>query len=292
MYTELEKQDFLENADGFFGDNEAAKEFLDNRIEFLSNIDRDIELYRVVMVKNENDIDIANMGSYWTPDLSDIDDCFISYLKYTCAGKTIDGDPYLLKAVYPISAIDMDSTLAQNLLNPDENEIYIKDQNGYKLSPMVANYKDKIFRVKYEQDLWQARNGIDDFVKTEFTCGGCYDLAYVLREITGWDIYVELDGNDILHAWVKNEDGCAVDINGVHSGNWAKTGYHDDMPKGRIEKYDNPNDGLGNFGDWAKEIVKEFPEHFGVQDFKLKKKLKDFLKNSIGSQIKNPPFKM
>lgn len=77
-------------------------------------------------------------------------------------------------------------------------------------------------------DLWEPKFGIDEFVITEFTCGACYQLAQQIHLLTRWPIYAEIiyekdQSEDFLHAWVVNNEGYAVDINGIHSNGWAKT---------------------------------------------------------------------
>jgi hypothetical protein len=60
-----------------------------------------------------------------------------------------------------------------------------------------------------------------------------------------------------------------VDINGVHEGNWARTPYS--STKGRIvaasrdEAFDATTD-HGHSYDWARDLIEEFPEHFGAND--------------------------
>lgn len=111
--------------------------------------------------------------------------------------------------------------------------------------------------------------GIDEFVVTEFTCGLCCELAIELRSRTGWPIYVELDERgEILHAWVVNPRGRAVDIQGIHPTSRARTPHNHDWV-GPISEWSVDQleahglDAEGEF--WAKEIVEQFPEHFGIE---------------------------
>jgi hypothetical protein len=52
--------------------------------------------------------------------------------------------------------------------------------------------------------------------------GRCMYFALALHDLAGWPIYGEIaqDGR-IIHAWAS-DDGKAVDINGVHSSNFAE----------------------------------------------------------------------
>jgi hypothetical protein len=111
---------------------------------------------------------------------------------------------------------------------------------------------------------------IDEHAIVEFTTGGCGYLAVVLHDLTGWQLWAEYEkaphGGDIAHIWALNDDGFAVDINGVHEGRWAKTKYSDPEP-GWIAMVDRAfvlerHD--AEYSEWAAEIVAENPEHFGL----------------------------
>lgn len=106
---------------------------------------------------------------------------------------------------------------------------------------------------------------LDESAKTEFVCGGCYYLAVVLHQITGYPIYAEIDGDEFIHCWVTNPDGNAIDINGVHNGNWAKTPYSKNLPKGAIKEYHNKDELVAHdMVEWAKDLVFSHPEHFNL----------------------------
>lgn len=124
-------------------------------------------------------------------------------------------------------------------------------------------------------DEWKPEHGIDNFVRTEFTCGSCGYLALALHEVTGWPIMAVFESSSpyeeptIEHVWVVNPQGKAVDVNGVHPTGYAKT------------KYDGPSSGANDVRPldsdfvrkemadegalaWARPLVKNFPEHFGI----------------------------
>lgn len=67
------------------------------------------------------------------------------------------------------------------------------------------------------------------FTVAEFTCGLCAELAVTLHLRHGWPLYAEwADDGGLYHAWVVNDAGRAVDINGVHDGLHARTFYDPD----------------------------------------------------------------
>ncbi|WP_038129373.1 hypothetical protein [Vibrio fluvialis] len=106
---------------------------------------------------------------------------------------------------------------------------------------------------------------LDDNARTEFVCGGCYYLAVTIHKLTGYPIYAEIDGDDFIHCWVTDPDGNAIDINGIHNGNWAKTPYSSATPKGSILKY-HALDTLDNTDllEWARDLVLSHPSHFNL----------------------------
>jgi hypothetical protein len=113
---------------------------------------------------------------------------------------------------------------------------------------------------------------IDDHAIVEFTTGACGYLAVALHDLTGWSIFAEYEHppytEDIAHIWVVNEDGLAVDVNGVHSTAWAKTKYSGKKP-GRIaaisrsEALGTPNQKDQEYSDWALELIQANESHFG-----------------------------
>ena len=136
----------------------------------------------------------------------------------------------------------------------------------------------------YIPTYWQSRNpgakwtpahGIDDFVKQTYTAGECGALALVLHEMFGWALYLEADGVEpdgtvepvnIAHIWVKNHEGRAVDILGVHKHNFAWTLYTRRpgtvlrVKPAQVRKLFTRK----HFLAWARRIIRHFPEHFGI----------------------------
>jgi hypothetical protein len=129
-----------------------------------------------------------------------------------------------------------------------------------------------------EYDQWSPDRGIDDFVREEFSTGGCGYLALALHELTGWGIRAEIDvprdqyervGGGIEHIWVENPQYHAVDINGVHTSGFAQTKYSDPNNLGDVVKID-PDYLLHTSNDkemmqWARDLVRLFPKHFGLK---------------------------
>lgn len=126
-FDALNRESLLYGADAF-SDKEEAADHLDGRIRFLESLDPIITLYRVVILESINDLRIDELGQHWTNDEDVLDEHMIDYLKFECNGEEIPGKPYLLKAEFPVSCIDIEMTLAQNLLNPHEEELFLSRQ--------------------------------------------------------------------------------------------------------------------------------------------------------------------
>jgi hypothetical protein len=128
-----------------------------------------------------------------------------------------------------------------------------------------------------EYEVWEPKYGIDRFVKLEFTTGACGYFAAALHDRTGWPIMAEYDHDhpdEVAHVFVLNPDGKAVDIRGIHDGDWAETDFSDPTrgpgpihPMSREEAA--TDDGVGGYLEWANTILDYFPERYGISDCSL-----------------------
>ena len=109
---------------------------------------------------------------------------------------------------------------------------------------------------------------LDEFTVVEFNCGACGDLAAVLHDRTGWPIMAELDAEgDVEHIWVVDDDGRAIDINGIHPDGRAVTPYSSPgsgriVPMSRAEASGAGRHCVEN-REWAMALVARYPENFG-----------------------------
>jgi hypothetical protein len=120
-----------------------------------------------------------------------------------------------------------------------------------------------------DYEMWGPEHGIDDFVRTEFNTGGCYELAVALNEKTGWPIYGRYDAHgDLDHAWVVGPGNRAVDVNGIHDGPVAVTPYDTNQASGEPLPRDAESVNAEMLR-WAEQLIHHFPEHFGLAGDKL-----------------------
>lgn len=125
--------------------------------------------------------------------------------------------------------------------------------------------------VNENYERWIPAFGIDDFVKTEFTCGACYSLALALHYHTNWPIFASVVDGDVVHCYVLNSEKKAVDIYGVRSTDQAPTRYDPSFDLLKIDKVSIPADPIPNNDDsyygWAVQLISLFPDHFGLKPF-------------------------
>lgn len=120
--------------------------------------------------------------------------------------------------------------------------------------------------IPQDYEIWIPENGIDNFLKTEFTCGNCFYLALAIHQKTKWPIKAKVVGDDVIHCYVVNKNGKAVDIYGVRPTEHAPTRYDSniDYSFNVIDlKPETPDESNKDY-QWAKELVTIFPEYFGI----------------------------
>lgn len=115
---------------------------------------------------------------------------------------------------------------------------------------------------------WRPEHGIDSWTERSFLEGNCGFLAAALAEATGWEIVAEHAGADGAHVWVVNDQGRAVDIQGVHPTSYAEFPGAPRKKDRNVEEVslDSLLDMCWNKPvlEWARAIVAHFPEHFGI----------------------------
>jgi hypothetical protein len=99
-----------------------AEEKLDSLIDYIKNLPDPVKLYRILVVDSKEDINTEELGSHYSTDRRDL----ISSHSYL----TGSGEKYFLVSVKaPKKLIDINETISNNILYPNENEITLK-KNG------------------------------------------------------------------------------------------------------------------------------------------------------------------
>ena len=123
-------------------------------------------------------------------------------------------------------------------------------------------------------------------MRDRYEYGRCMYLALAFNKLYGWSIYAEIAKDDgrIIHAWATNEKNQAVDINGVHSGNFCEVTNPRKGSSSTFVKKMNPGEMETKYGHipQAEQIIKANLAHFG-----LDKKISESLTNSAGKFSKD-----
>lgn len=104
------------------------KDFLDMVQEYLDKImalgynNSEIELYRGLKLKSEDDMDWDNVGNCWAYDYDSVPE-FLRYFR-----DDVDGKPYLLSGVTDRDNIDWILSICLNLTHIDEKELRVYDE--------------------------------------------------------------------------------------------------------------------------------------------------------------------
>lgn len=151
----------------------------------------------------------------------------------------------------------------------------LAEKHGVKID-LMTDLNDK--QVDDRISIKESSNRIDSKIIELFTERQCTAFALELHKLTGWPIFGEFDRGwkpcpeTLRHAWVVNDDGNAVDINGIHGGNYAMTKYSDPPDSinfdGKIVSLKKAQLELKSHRKYsaiAREIIKRHPRRFGLK---------------------------
>lgn len=108
-------------------DDDSAKEELDSLIYSLKVLPDPVTLYRIVIVDNKSDIDLNRPGSHYSHSKRDL---LNSHTFLTGSGEKY----YLITVSAPKELIDVNETINNEILYPNETEITLKNKGkGVKI---------------------------------------------------------------------------------------------------------------------------------------------------------------
>jgi hypothetical protein len=94
---------------------------LSSLVKYVENLPNPVKLYRIVVIDDENNINTTYPGSHYSTSQKDLVDSH-SYL-------TGYGDKYFIMTVIASKElIDVNSTIHNNILYPNENEVTLKNR--------------------------------------------------------------------------------------------------------------------------------------------------------------------
>lgn len=119
--NKIDKKRLLSNYQTMDFDIKKAKSDLKDLIVWYKSLPDILKLYRIVHVDNKNDIDLINPGSHYSISRKDL----ISSHDYSAG---YGEKKYLITVIADKSMVDVNETLSNNILYPNEREITLKDK--------------------------------------------------------------------------------------------------------------------------------------------------------------------
>lgn len=119
LQESIDKKEMLKHFQTMGIDKDEAEEQLENIIYHVKNLPDPVKLYRILMVDNEEDINTEELGAHYSTNKREL----LSSHSYL----TGSGEKYFLVTVLsPKKLIDVNETVINNILYPNENEVTLK----------------------------------------------------------------------------------------------------------------------------------------------------------------------
>ena len=116
-----------DNWEHLYFDEDDLNEHFEDIVTTLDYLNDEVELHRIIFLKDISELNSAELGCHWVQDISVIqDESFQEYLQHQCNGETIEGTPFIISAKFKASEVQLEITINQFMLNPHEEEITLK----------------------------------------------------------------------------------------------------------------------------------------------------------------------
>ena len=119
LFNRINKKRLLKDLDYMGYDEESAIEELNHLIKYYNNLPDTIKLYRILQVDNEEDINTNQLGYHYSPNKKDL----LKSHSYSP-----NSNYYLVTVNAPKLLIDINNSLSNNILYPNEQEITLKNK--------------------------------------------------------------------------------------------------------------------------------------------------------------------
>jgi hypothetical protein len=127
LSEEIDKQLLLNYLYQMDYNREDAIEELKNLLRYVKSLPPFLTLYRIVRVNDESDIDKDSLGSHYSTNKKEL-------INNNTYADGYSEKRYLIKVKSPRELVDINQTLANNILYPNENEITLKNKGkGVKI---------------------------------------------------------------------------------------------------------------------------------------------------------------
>lgn len=127
LQESIDKEEMMKHFQTMGIDKDEAEEQLENILHHIKNLPDPVKLYRILMVDNEENINTEELGSHYSINKREL----LSSHSYL----TGSGEKYFLVTVLsPKKIIDLNQTVINNILYPNENEVTLKKKGkGVKI---------------------------------------------------------------------------------------------------------------------------------------------------------------
>lgn len=143
------KKELIRNLIQMGYDEETAREELEGLIEWFKSLPEQITLYRIVQVDDKEDIDTERPGSHYSIYK-------VELISNNCYAVGYGDKKFLMTVKADKSQIDVNQTLQNNILYPNENEITLKNKGrGVKILKIerVCQDDDEIVESIIKEEL-------------------------------------------------------------------------------------------------------------------------------------------
>jgi hypothetical protein len=123
----IDKKEMMKHFQTMGIHKDEAEERLDDLIYYIKNLPDPVKLYRILMVEDKENIDTDELGSHYSTNKRDL---LSSHSYLTGTGEKY----YLVSVLSPKKLIDINQTIINNILYPNEQEITLKKKGkGVKI---------------------------------------------------------------------------------------------------------------------------------------------------------------
>jgi hypothetical protein len=123
----IDKKEMMKHFQTMGIHKDEAEEKLDDLTYYIKNLPDPVKLYRILMVEDKENIDTDELGSHYSTNKRDL---LSSHSYLTGTGEKY----YLVSVLSPKKLIDINQTIINNILYPNEQEITLKKKGkGVKI---------------------------------------------------------------------------------------------------------------------------------------------------------------
>ena len=121
LKEEIDRQRLINSAISMDYSEQDAEDWVDDLIEKYNNLPKNLTLYRIIRADEFRDIDLKELGSHYSENKEDL---LRNYEFSTGIGDKV----FLFTVKVPSRFVDIQQTMENNILYPNENEITLMNQ--------------------------------------------------------------------------------------------------------------------------------------------------------------------